>query len=178
MRNVILTNLKYTKMKRPYAIAIMLGLILLGCTNSKKNIKINEKIEFATNLTENDGLKLLQQKCYACHSVNSTSHDAIIAPPMVAVVRRYKMLYQNKDAFVEGVTNWVLNPTEEKALMRGAVSQFNVMPKQPFDKGEIITISQYMYDNDMESPIWFENHFNKEHRSGMSNGFGKGRGRQ
>lgn len=165
-------------MKRLYVIAVMLGSILLGCTNSKENIKNNEKIEFATNLTENDGLKLLQQKCYACHSVNSASHDAIIAPPMVAVVRRYKMFYQNKDVFVEGVINWVLNPTEEKALMRGAVSQFNVMPKQPFDKGEIITIAKYMYDNDIESPIWFENHFNKEHPNGMGNGFGKGQGRK
>lgn len=174
----MLTNLINAKMKRLYVIAIILMLVLLGCTNSKGNIKINEKREFATNLIENDGLKLLQQKCYACHSVNSTSHDAIIAPPMVAVVRRYKMLYQNKEAFIEGVTNWVLNPNEEKALMRGAVSQFNVMPKQPFDKGEIITIAQYMYDNDLESPIWFENHFNKEHSSGMGNGFGKGRGRQ
>jgi len=91
---------------------------------------------------------------------------------MVAIVRRYKMSYETKEAFVEGVTNWVLNPTEENAIMRGAISQFKVMPKQPFKKDEMITIAEYIYDNELETPPWFEAHFNEEHPNGMGNRMG------
>ena len=144
--------------------------------NPKKNKEVT-KTEPISQLEEEEGYILLKNNCYACHSVNSASHDAIIAPPMVAVVRRYKMSYQNKEAFVEAVTNWVLNPTEEHALMRGAVSQFKVMPKQPFNKDEIKKIADYMYENELEEPAWFQQHFDEENMNGMGKGSGKGSGK-
>jgi cytochrome c551/c552 len=123
-----------------------------------------------------DGLILFQQKCYVCHSVTSKSHDEIIAPPMEAVKRRYKMAYPNEVEFIDAFTNWVMDPTEEHALMRGAVANFKVMPKQEFNREEIIKIAHFIYNNEIEKPEWFQNHFNKEHPNGMGNGMGRGAG--
>ena len=116
---------------------------------------------------------LLRQKCYACHSVTAQSHDVIIAPPLEAVKRRYKVSYSTKEEFVYAMTNWVLDPNIDNALMRGAVNKFNVMPKQPFDKNDIIKISEYIFENELEKPAWFEGHFNNEHPNGMGNGQGR-----
>ena len=60
--------------------------------------------------------------------------------------------------------------------MRGVVSQFNVMPKQPFIKEEIFKISRYIYNNDIEMPEWFQKHFNEQHSKGMGNGQRRGAG--
>lgn len=146
---------------------------LIGCSNKKEQQKITENI--SKKLIVSDGLLLMQQKCYACHSITSKSHDEIIAPPMVAVKRRYKMSYTNEAEFVEALTSWVMNPEEENALMRGAITNFNIMPKQPFDKDEINSIAQFIYSNTLETPEWFQQHFTDEHPNGMGNGQGNGR---
>lgn len=164
-------------MKKLFITLFVVELLLSSCTYSKKDEKLIEKDSSIASLTENEGLKLMQQNCYACHSVVSKSHDEIIAPPMAAVKRRYTMSYPNKKEFVEAFTNWVLDPIEENALMRGAVSNFKVMPKQPFNKADIKKIAAYIFDNEVETPEWFEAHFKNEHTKGMGNGNGKGRGR-
>lgn len=152
-------------------------MILPSCSNKKSNLGNSTVVNFDVSKKENDeALKLFQQKCYACHSITSKSHDDIIAPPMIAVKRRYKMSYPNEEEFILAFTNWVMDPKEGQALMRGAVSQFNVMPKQPFMKKEILKISRYIYNNDLDKPEWFQKHFNEEHSKGMGNGHRRGAG--
>jgi hypothetical protein len=162
-------------MKLSTLIIVIAWLTIISCTTNNKNAKSRGEATIAVINQNEDAFKLLQQNCYACHSVNSTSHDAIIAPPMAAVVRRYKMLYSNKDTFIEAVTNWVQNPSEENALMRGAVNQFNVMPKLPINQEDLKVIANYIYENELEKPVWFEDHFNQNHSNGMGNGFRKGK---
>ncbi|SNR36066.1 hypothetical protein [Lutibacter flavus] len=155
-----------------------LSIVLLSnCSNKTSNSGNSTISNFDVSKKQKDeGLKLIKQNCYACHSVVTKSHDEIIAPPMVAVKRRYKMSYPNEEEFILAFTNWVMDPKEEEALMRGAVSQFNVMLKQPFIKEEIHIISQYIYNNDIEKPEWFQKHFNKEHSKGKGNGLRRGAG--
>ncbi len=155
------------------------SLMLLSCDISKEEKKIkNEPIALTTVTSDQEeGYNLLKKNCYACHSITAVSHDAIIAPPLMAVKRRYKVSYNSKEAFVEGMTNWVLDPKTANALMRGAVMQFNVMPKQAFKKEDILKITAYIYENELEKPAWFEEHFNEEHPNGMGNGSGRGNGK-
>ena len=160
-----------------YIVLIAFFLIATSCDFQNKT-KITENVAIETKEDKQKGLDLLKQKCYACHAVTSKSHDEIIAPPMVAVVKRYKMSYPTQQAFVDAVSNWVLNPTSENALMRGAVNKFNVMPKQPFEKDEIIAIAQYIYENELEAPVWFEDHFNQQHPNGIGMGQGNAKNRQ
>jgi mono/diheme cytochrome c family protein len=160
--------------KKLFLTLIIGGLLLSSCTDSKKEVKQIEKDGGIASLTEDEGLKLMQQNCYACHSVVSKSHDKIIAPPMAAIKRRYSMSYPNKKEFMEAFTNWVIDPKEKNALMRGAVMKFKVMPKQNFNKNDIEKISEYIFENEIETPVWFQSHFNNQHSSRMGNGKGRG----
>lgn len=164
--------------KKSLALASLIFLILSCSFINKESKELdNSKIdEIYLQKTDDTSLLLFQQKCYVCHSVTSKSHDEIIAPPMEAVKRRYKMAYQNEEEFVQAITNWVIDPKEENALMRGAVANFKVMPKQPFNKEDIKKIAYYIYSNEIEKPDWFQKHFNEEHPNGMGNGKGRGAG--
>lgn len=42
--------------------------------------------------------------------------------------------------------------------MFGAVKRFGIMPKNPFPKKTIDLIADYMFDNKIEQPKWFEKH--------------------
>ena len=55
----------------------------------------------------------------------------------------------------------------------GAVNQFKTMPKQDFKKKKKKKIAAYIYDNEIETPEWFEDHFQQNHKNGL--GTGKGR---
>jgi len=168
-------------MKSYILLIIITAFLLLSC-NKKENKDTSTSEIVAINKTESlqsEGYTLFKTNCYACHSVTSKSHDDIIAPPMVAVKRRYKMGYSTKESFVEAMVNWSKDPKEENALMRGAVKQFKVMPKQVFNEDDLKKIATYIYDNEIERPDWFEAHFEEEHGgegNGMGNGKGKGRG--
>lgn len=170
---LLMKNVQIIKTMKILSKAIVLLAVLpllFSCNSGKKESKVSETKIVADLVqvnTENKGLVLLQQKCYACHSITSKSHDEIIAPPMVAVKRRYKMSYASKQEFIKAITNWVMEPEKENVLMRGAVQQFNIMPKQPFNKEEISLIAKYMFENELERPIWFQKHFEDEHPNGM-----------
>lgn len=161
-------------MKPIILIQVILLFFFVGCSEKKQDTSTKITEANISAQIQSDGYTLLKNNCYACHSVTTKSHNEIIAPPMIAIKRRYKMNYNTKEEFVNAITNWALNPTKEHALMRGAVIQYNVMPKQPFTKDDLIIIADYMYDNELEKPEWFENHFNGQHPNGMGKGMGKG----
>lgn len=158
-------------------ILFILAISITSCTNKNKEYTHNNLAMIETDSIEIKGLNLLKTYCYACHSVTTKSHDEIIAPPMAAVKRRYLRSFATEEEFVKGITNWVKNPTEENALMRGAVEQFKTMPYQAFPDEDIITIAKYIFANELEIPVWFEAHFKEQHPKGMGNGKGQGRGR-
>ncbi|WNH09787.1 hypothetical protein [Thalassobellus suaedae] len=43
--------------------------------------------------------------------------------------------------------------------MFGAVRRFGVMQKLPYPDKVIEQIADYVYDNDIEKPVWFEEHY-------------------
>ena len=49
----------------------------------------------------------------------------------------------------------VMNLKEENSLIAGTVANFNVMPKQAFEEEDIIIISKYIFNNEIEKPDWF-----------------------
>jgi len=115
--------------------------------------------------TVSENYLLLKQQCLICHG-GAISHDKLIAPPMIAVKRRYKMQYDSKEAFVNGMVAWATNPTSEQALMRGAVKEFNLMPKPATSEKDLILIAKFIYENELEEPEWFGAHFKKMQEGG------------
>ena len=159
------------------SLIIVVLLVLFSSCNKQKSSE-----DFSTNTpakseTENaEALALFQQKCYACHSVTTKSHDEIIAPPMIAVKKRYSMQFDNKDDFVNAVVAYAHDPKAENALMIGAVNKFKAMPKQAFEETDLKKIAAYIYDNEIETPEWFEGHFQQNHKNGQGMGQGMGKG--
>jgi len=161
---------------KPIYIITTVILFLVSCNKSKQDTTTEQIAVNALKIEHSEDYTLFKNNCYACHSVTSKSHDEIIAPPMVAVKRRYQKSYTSKEGFVEALVNWSKDPKEENALMLGAVQQFKVMPKQAFKEDDLKKIAAYIYDNDIEKPDWFEAHFKEEH-GGKGNGMGQGRGK-
>lgn len=165
-------------MKNKIIYLLVFSLFMVSCTSKKKEInQIMENSEKITMLQNSEGYDLLKTQCYACHNPNTASQDDVIAPPMAAIKKRYSRLYDNKEEFVNAVTDWAMNPEKENAIMRGAVMQFNVMPKQVFNKSELQKIANYMFENKLEQPVWFENHERGMHRGGRGNGREMGNGK-
>ena len=157
----------------------VITILLISCNKKGANNsdKIVENDTLKQKTQEEDGLTLFKQTCYACHSVTTQSHDEIIAPPMAVVKMRYKMRYPTEKEFVNAMVNYATDPKEEKALMQGAVQQFKVMPHQNFDQNNLRIIATYIYNNKLEKPKWFDEHFMQQHPNGMGMGKGMGSGR-
>jgi mono/diheme cytochrome c family protein/nitrate reductase cytochrome c-type subunit len=135
--------------------------IFASCQKDKKEfqpIPVEESVVAITN--EHEGKKLMETHCYLCHSPNAAENQGRIAPPMVAIKARYidKEGY-TKEEFIAAVALFVENPTEDKALMYGALKKHGLMPKQAFPKGSIEKIADFMFDYQIEEPTWFKEHW-------------------
>ena len=137
--------------------------------NKDKNSQDNNynKLAYITETTSDVGYDLLKDNCYVCHNPAAKSHDDLLAPPLMAVKMRYSKQYTSKEEFITAIVNWVQNPTEEKALMKGAVNNFKVMPPLPIEVEKIKKIATYIYENDLEKPTWLPKHMQKMHKNGM-----------
>lgn len=138
---------------------ILLGSLLIFSCNSKPkdSFSYSAKNEEVAITTEHSGKKLMETNCYICHSPTA-SHDTRLAPPMEAVKRHYIDDNTTKEEFIKSMQNWIKNPTADNAKMYGAVKRFGLMPKQAFSEETINNIADYMFDNDIEKPEWFDEH--------------------
>ena len=147
-------------------------MIFTSCNKHKSFEDFGKNSTLNSESQDAEALALFKQKCYACHSVITKSHDEIIAPPMIAVKKRYSMQFDNKEDFVNAVVAYAHDPKAENALMIGAVNKFKAMPKQAFEEEDLKKIATYIYDNEIETPVWFEEHFQQNHKNGQ--GMGRG----
>src|SRR5690554_4001 len=155
---------------RYFAIIITIMLFLQGCKNHKEPYLAIKN----TTKQEHPGKKLMETNCYVCHSPTASIDDRI-GPPMLAIKKHYLTEGISKEQFIEDIQNWIKNPNEEDAKMYGAVKKFGVMPKTPYPEETINQIADYMFDNDIEEPEWFEAHYNEERGMGMGKGNGMGK---
>ena len=142
------------------AILFLASMALFSCNKKNENYKPvsdKDKLEVSDNL---EGKKLMETHCYLCHNPSAPEGEGRIAPPMVAIKARYidKEGY-NKEEFIAAVKSFVENPTEDKALMYGAVRKHGLMPKQAFPDGSVEKIANFMFDYQIEEPEWFKSHW-------------------
>lgn len=143
-----------------YSFLLLVLLVVASCQKEKniQSIPIDNSIGEFINIHE--GKKLMETHCYLCHSPNAAENEGRIAPPMVAIKARYidKEGY-NKEEFITAMNSFVANPTEDKALMYGALKKHGLMPKQAFPEGSIEKIADFMFDYQIEEPKWFKAHW-------------------
>lgn len=163
-------------MKTNFIQLVIVLLLFSSCNKQKSSEDFGMETSTKSESENAEALALFKQKCYACHSVTTKSHDEIIAPPMIAVKKRYSMQYDNKEDFVNAVVAYAADPKAENALMIGAINKFKAMPKQAFEEADLKKIATYIYENEIETPVWFEGHFQQNHKNGQGMGQGMGRG--
>ncbi len=142
------------------SIIFTISLILVSC--KKQNTVAYQPASKVEQLKPipHKGKKLMEQKCYVCHSPNASMTERL-APPMIAVKKHYISDEMPKKKFAAAIWNWIENPSEENSKMRGAVRRFGVMPYLEFNKEEIESIANYVFDNEIEQPEWFEKHYSE-----------------
>jgi len=154
------------------SLIISLFLIQYSCQTEQKKTDILPDM-IAQNVSKDSAsMELFNQKCMICHTTEGKDDTTMLAPPFYQVKNRYLRASMDQADFIATMSNWVKNPTTDNALMRGAVEHFNVMPKLGYTDADIKLIVNYIYNNDMPKPDWFDAH-QREHRN---NGQGKGRG--
>lgn len=107
------------------------------------------------------GLTLLEKHCYACHNPNTASHDEIIAPPLFGIKNNYRNTFPEKEKFIAAMEAFINTPTEEKALMKGPIKRFGLMPKPAVSPEEVKLIVRYIESNEMQKPKWYDAHHGK-----------------
>lgn len=140
---------------------ILLSALLIGCANHKETQ--STKVETPTSTVLSAEMKLLETNCYACHNPNSNSHDEILAPPLAGIKRRYLKSSSDRASFISRMSSFVENPSKEKAIMKGPINRFGLMPKPEVSKEDIITIVTYIHDNELQEPEWFKGHHQGSH---------------
>ncbi len=109
----------------------------------------------------NEGFVLLQKHCYACHNPNSATHDEILAPPLFGIKNNYLKTFPEKEKFINAMVEFVNSPSEEKALMKGPIKRFGLMPKPSVSPEEIKLIVSYIESNELQKPKWYDEHHGK-----------------
>ena len=159
------------KIRTMYKFIILITvLFFFSCNQSKKSdySKKNTKEVTVEKATTPSGKKLLETKCFVCHN-SSTPNDERVAPPMIAIKAHYIGENTSEEEFTNNFLNFVLNPTKEKAVMRGAVKRFGVMPYQKFEEEDLKKIANYLYNYKIEEPSWFKEHWESKQRKSYIN---------
>ena len=76
------------------------------------------------------------------------------------------MAYNEREEFIKTIVDWAKDPKEENGIMRGAINKFKTMPYMNFKEEDLNKIAAFIYDNAMEKPDWFEEHFREMHPDG------------
>ncbi|MFK7937148.1 MAG: cytochrome c [Saprospiraceae bacterium] len=148
---------------------IALTVLVLSCQQEPANK--NEKVDTAEiSAIENlqllqpaEGVALLKTNCFACHNPQSNSHEDMLAPPLAGIKYKYQQHYPERTNFIAKMSDFVHTPTKENAIMKGPVRRFGLMPPVPLQLEQIRQISAFIYDNKLEIPDWFSDHFEEQH---------------
>ncbi|HCD51747.1 MAG TPA: hypothetical protein DEQ34_04820 [Balneolaceae bacterium] len=145
----------------PILLFLFIFFVSFSSCNNKKEVK-PETAEISAPVYDLvKAEQLVKTSCYACHAPN-TPEESRLAPIFEAIKRRYNMDYPTREQFVNAMADFVANPTTDKAIMYSAVDRFGLMTPLPFPEEDLKAIATYIYQNEMEKPEWFEEHFNND----------------
>ena len=127
---------------------------------------------FASDDEHEEGEKLYQAQCAACHgATGGMDMSKRLAPPIAGVRMHYISAHPEKDDFVAAVSGWLASQDESKSLMPGAIRQFKLMPPLEIALEDAEKIAAYIYAGDIEKPEGFDKHVEQMHgKKGMGQG--------
>ncbi|MCF6241942.1 MAG: c-type cytochrome [Bacteroidales bacterium] len=124
--------------------------------NSKENISKNiAKISPQLAPQEQNPESVYNSRCKICHDVDRPRNE-MLAPPMVNIKKKYSRVYPNKEDFIKGIVNFTKEPELDKAMMFGALKQFELMPQLNYPENELKMAAEYIYNTEFKKPEWFK----------------------
>lgn len=154
-----------------FLILLVLFVLVMGCKENSKTVPTEKSTdELAKRLENHPGKKILESECYICHNPKA-SEESMIAPPMIAIKKHYIDENTSKEEFTEALIQWIIDP-ETESKMPDARKRFGAMPYIPYSDDAIAQVAEYLYDYEVEKPVWFDEHF-QEHGKGGRKRMGK-----
>lgn len=109
-------------------------------------------------------LEAFEKKCMICHDSFKQNE---MAPPVIAIQQMYKRTYkENPEVAKHHMTDFIMKPTHDKALMKPAIKLYGLMPDQGIGLKEAQGFAEAILETVMDIPEWFEEHY-KSHKFGM-----------
>jgi hypothetical protein len=145
-------------------IAVVMSFVISSCSSKGQNIAIQKKISEVVQppIASIDPVNILASNCYLCHDPNSKSHDNLLAPPMTGVKYQYMKAHPDKNEFVNAMTSFIMKPDKSTALLKKPVKQVGLMPPTILSEQQVQAVVNYLYDNEINTPLWFADHFEEE----------------
>lgn len=150
-------------------IHIFFIVLVVSCNNeSRENVitEVTNKNDFKNSFPE--GKKIMENQCLLCHN-STTPQNERVAPPMIEVKAYYIKQETTKEEFFSEFISFMREPTKEKAKMHDAVERFGVMPYQQFNEDDKKKIAEYLYDYQIEEPVWFAKYWKNTHKDSYFN---------
>ncbi len=163
MRQLLSSAIDNNMIKRFLFIPII-GILVFTLVSSRPGETENDNFQVSSEeLIKHfsDSSKLTY--CYTCHNPDVASHEDMIAPPLFGIKNHYLQSTNGRDEFINNMTAFIMNPTEETALMKGPVRRFGLMPRHELTEDQVRSIVTFIHDNEIPAPAWYESHHKKKH---------------
>jgi len=153
-------------MRKRIIISFMSIIAMLFTTIACDDSNANEEANLSKKDENRKALRIISTTCFTCHSPErEIDHKARTGPPIYKIRQHYIREGITKEEFVAEISDFLKEPTEEKAKLKGAIRNFGLMPRMPLPEDDIRMIAEYLYENDMTAEQW-----GKAGKMAMSNG--------
>ena len=143
-------------------LVVLLGIVFAfqSCTNENSSLN-NDTVQIDDNIDTENYSKLMINNCYSCHNPNAIGQNKI-APTLAQIKEKYKDTYTNKNEFITAMTDFVLKPTKNNAILQKAIDKFGIMPNMQFASEDVEKIINYIYETDIETDDWMKNNYTSQ----------------
>lgn len=143
--------------------SILILSLLSACSNENTSTSQEKPDPILHQAMMSKGFQLLESNCFSCHTPKG-NFESRVGPPMIAVKKHYIDEHTTLETFTESLIAFVQQPSEEQSKMPGALKRFGLMPKMDFTTEQLSAIAAYIYHTDIESPDWFDEHYEEERK--------------
>lgn len=138
--------------------AIPLILLLVAC---EKRVAVD--LSAVPHGAIQQGVELMPTYCLTCHGVGDLKMDEVLAPPLWGVRAHYLSEFREPQAFVDAVTEFLLDPHFDRSRMPIELERYGVKAPVSLSEEEIRAAAWAIYAGEVERPPW-SREYQKLHR--------------
>jgi len=145
-------------MRRIFFLLMPLVLLLAAC---EKRVEID--LSSVPMDAIKQGVALMPTYCHTCHRVGELEIDEMLAPPLWGVRAHYLAHFPDAAAFVDAMTEFLLEPQAEKSLLPLEVAHYGLKAPVSLAEAELRSVAWAIYAGQVERPTW-SREYRKRHR--------------